>query len=111
LAVAVVLLPARAMNARAAPADCALAADTGSIDALTSLTIPFNCATTGTVFFAACDSGGVANDDLGLGYQASVGGGLTYGLTPDIQLDASMYFGISEEADDFSAGVGLSFRI
>jgi hypothetical protein len=64
LAIAVVALPMRAMTARAAPADCALAADTSAIDALTSLQIDFNCATGGTVFFATCDSGGVANDDL-----------------------------------------------
>jgi len=64
LAVCVVALPVRAMTARAAPSDCALAADTGAIDALTSLQIDFSCATAGTVFFATCDSGGVANDDL-----------------------------------------------
>jgi hypothetical protein len=64
LAVSIVVLPVRAMTARAAPSDCALAADTGAIPALTSLTINFNCATAGLVYFAACDSGGVANDDL-----------------------------------------------
>jgi hypothetical protein len=54
---------------------------------------------------------GIANHDVGLGYLGLVGGGLTYGLTPDVQLDAAIYFGISDEADDFSAGVGISLRI
>jgi hypothetical protein len=54
---------------------------------------------------------GVANHDLGVGYMAHVGGGVTYGVTDDVQLDAAMYFGLSEDADDFTARVGVSFRI
>ena len=54
---------------------------------------------------------GVANHGLGAGYVALVGTGLTYAWTPDVQLDAAVYFGLSDDADDVSARVGLSFRI
>ena len=54
---------------------------------------------------------GFANHDLGVGYMALVGGGVTYGLGADVQLDASIYFGLSEDADDIAARVGVSFRI
>ena len=54
---------------------------------------------------------GLANHDLGVGYVALVGAGLTYGLDENTQLDGALYFGISDEAPDVSARVGLSFRI
>ena len=54
---------------------------------------------------------GIASEDLGTTYISSAGAGLTYGLTPDVQLDTAVYFGISESADDFEARLGLSFRI
>jgi hypothetical protein len=54
---------------------------------------------------------GFANHNLGVGYISLVGGGVTYGLGADAQLDAAMYFGLSDDADDFTARVGLSFRI
>ncbi|MEA2736053.1 MAG: hypothetical protein QOE14_2504 [Humisphaera sp.] len=54
---------------------------------------------------------GIANNNLGVGYLASVGGGVTYAIGDDAQLDAAAYVGLSEDADDFTARVGLSFRI
>jgi hypothetical protein len=54
---------------------------------------------------------GFANHDLGVGYVALIGAGLTYGLDANTQLDGGLYFGISDEAPDVSARVGLSFRI
>jgi hypothetical protein len=54
---------------------------------------------------------GFAPVDLGIGYQAAVGAGLTYGLNPDVQLDAAVTMGISESAEDFNLRIGLSFRI
>jgi hypothetical protein len=54
---------------------------------------------------------GFAPSDLGLGYQASVGAGLTYALSPDLQLDAAATIGISDSAEDFNLRIGLSFRI
>jgi hypothetical protein len=54
---------------------------------------------------------GFANHDLGVGYMAMVGGGVTYGLGDNAQLDAALYFGLSDDADDFTARVGVSFRI
>jgi hypothetical protein len=54
---------------------------------------------------------GFAPVDLGIGYQASVGAGVTYALNPDVQLDAAATFGISDSAEDFNLRIGLSFRI
>jgi hypothetical protein len=54
---------------------------------------------------------GVANYELDEGYVATAGCGLTYLLREDVQLDSAVYFGISEAADDFSALLGLSFRM
>ena len=54
---------------------------------------------------------GVASHDLGIGYAAQAGGGLTYALEENIQLDSAIYFGLSDDADDFTALVGLSFRM
>jgi hypothetical protein len=53
---------------------------------------------------------GVANDDLGAGYQASAGGGVTWLVTPNMQLDTAIYFGLSEQADDLLALTGISWR-
>ena len=54
---------------------------------------------------------GVANHDLGVGYMPTVGGGVTYALGDNAQLDAAIRFGLSESADDVTALVGLSIRI
>jgi hypothetical protein len=54
---------------------------------------------------------GIASEGLDAGYQASVGMGATWLVKPDVQLDAAIYFGLSEQADDVSALVGLSLRI
>jgi hypothetical protein len=54
---------------------------------------------------------GFANHDLGAGYVALAGTGVTYGLGGDAQLDAAVYAGISDAAPDFSASVGFSFRL
>jgi hypothetical protein len=53
---------------------------------------------------------GVASHDLGLGYIAVLGGGLTYGLSDDVQLDTGVNVGLSDDADDFNAFVGMSVR-
>jgi hypothetical protein len=53
---------------------------------------------------------GVASHDLELGYVALLGGGLTYGLSDDMQLDGGINVGVSDDADDFNAFVGLSVR-
>lgn len=54
---------------------------------------------------------GIASHNLGVGYVSLVGGGVTYGLGDNVQLDAAMYFGLSDDADDFAALIGLSLRI
>ena len=54
---------------------------------------------------------GVANDDLGADYVAEAGAGITYGLNENVQLDSAIYFGLSDEADDVRALVGISFRM
>jgi Putative MetA-pathway of phenol degradation len=54
---------------------------------------------------------GFAPSDLGIGYQASVGTGVTYMLSPNLQIDAAVNVGISDSADDLSVTVGVSFRI
>lgn len=43
-------------------------------------------------------------------YRASFNMGLTYGLTPDLQLDGGVSFGLTEAAPDFGAFIGLSWR-
>jgi hypothetical protein len=47
----------------------------------------------------------------GATYRAVVGGGVTYGLGPDVQLDAGVNVGISDSADDLNVFAGMSFRI
>ena len=54
---------------------------------------------------------GFVPSDLGIGYQAAVGAGVTYALNSDVQLDAAATFGISDSAEDFNLRIGLSFRI
>ena len=44
-------------------------------------------------------------------YLAHLGAGLTYGLTPDVQLDAGVLVGLEEDAEDFTVFAGVSFRI
>src|SRR5688500_12121074 len=53
---------------------------------------------------------GVASHDLNLGYIAVLGGGLTYGLSDDVQLDGGINVGLSDDADDFNAFLGISVR-
>ena len=43
-------------------------------------------------------------------WQGQVDGGLTYALTPDVQLDLGCNFGVTSAAPDFNPFVGLSFR-
>ena len=45
------------------------------------------------------------------GYAAAVGAGLTYGLSPDVQLDAGLIAGLNEEAEDLRLFAGISFRL
>lgn len=58
-----VLVIPMASTGAAPQADCE-AFSSGSITALTSLNFNFTCAADATVYFGACDSGGVPNDDL-----------------------------------------------
>lgn len=53
---------------------------------------------------------GVAPIELGTTYLAFVGAGMTYGISPDIQLDGGIYFGLTDAADDFQTFIGLSIR-
>lgn len=53
---------------------------------------------------------GVAGSDSDSDYRATLGAGLTYGLTKDVQLDAGANFGVTESADDLSVFCGISIR-
>jgi hypothetical protein len=54
---------------------------------------------------------GVAPIDSGLDYQASLGTGLTYALSPNAQLDAGAIFGLTEsDTDDLTLFAGFSLR-
>ena len=53
---------------------------------------------------------GVAPHQTGATYTATVGGGLTYAVSDDVQLDVGLNVGISEGADDFTVFTGLSWR-
>jgi hypothetical protein len=44
-------------------------------------------------------------------YAAALGAGLTYGLTPDVQLDGGVIVGLNETAEDLRLFAGLSFRL
>jgi hypothetical protein len=54
---------------------------------------------------------GISPVDTGATYTAIGSMGLTYAVTPDVQADAGVTVGISDSADDFTAFVGLSFRL
>lgn len=53
---------------------------------------------------------GVAPHETGGAYSAIVGGGLTYALSVDVQLDVGVNIGISDRADDFNVFTGVSWR-
>lgn len=40
----------------------------------------------------------------------TLNGGMTFGLGPDAQVDVRAGFGLNEQADDFFAGAGISWR-
>jgi hypothetical protein len=54
---------------------------------------------------------GIAPHQTGGTYTALIGGGFTYALSDDVQLDIGANFGISERADDFNVFSGISWRI
>lgn len=49
--------------------------------------------------------------DVGATYEAVIGGGLTYPIGENVQLDGGINFGISDSAEDYNVFVGMSFRI
>jgi len=53
---------------------------------------------------------GVTDTEDGTGYVSLIGGGLTYGVNEDVQLDCGVNFGLSDEADDFNVFAGISVR-
>jgi hypothetical protein len=53
---------------------------------------------------------GVASTESGAGYIAVLGGGLTYGVNENVQLDCGVNFGLTEDADDFNVFTGISVR-
>ena len=53
---------------------------------------------------------GVFPGESGVDYIVMPGAGLTYGLTPDIQLDAGVGVGLTDDADDFNIFTGISVR-
>ena len=44
-------------------------------------------------------------------YAAAVSGGVTYALSPDVQLDAGLVVGLNDNAEDVRLFTGLSFRL
>ena len=44
-------------------------------------------------------------------YVAAIGAGLTYALSPDVQLDGGVNIGLNDEAEDFRVFTGVSFRL
>ncbi len=44
-------------------------------------------------------------------YQALLGTGLTYGINQDVQLDAGVNFGLTDEADDYNLFAGITVRL
>jgi hypothetical protein len=44
-------------------------------------------------------------------YQALLGAGLTYALSDDVQLDAGVNFGLTDEADDLNVFAGITVRL
>lgn len=53
---------------------------------------------------------GVTDTCHGTGYVSLLGGGLTYGVNDNVQLDCGVNFGLSGEADDFNFFAGISVR-
>lgn len=53
---------------------------------------------------------GLASSAPDSDYQASVGFGLTYALSPDLQLDAGINIGLNDAADDLNPFIGMSVR-
>jgi hypothetical protein len=53
---------------------------------------------------------GLANLNRAEGYRAYLNTGLTWGLTPDVQLDAGVRIGLTGAADDLSLFAGMSVR-
>lgn len=54
---------------------------------------------------------GLAPHRTGARYQATIGLGLTFGISPDIQLDGGANFGISGGADDVTLFSGIALRL
>ena len=52
----------------------------------------------------------LSTEHRGTPWIATADVGLTYGLTPDIQLDAGINFGLTRAADDVNPFIGISFR-
>jgi hypothetical protein len=44
-------------------------------------------------------------------YSVSLGAGLTYGLSADVQLDGGVLVGLNDDAEDFAVFAGMSFRL
>ncbi len=53
---------------------------------------------------------GVTDTEEGTGYLSLIGGGLTYGVNENVQLDTGVNVGLSDDADDFNVFVGISVR-
>jgi Putative MetA-pathway of phenol degradation len=53
---------------------------------------------------------GVTDTEDGTGYVSLIGGGLTYGIGDNVQLDCGVNFGLSDDADDFNVFAGISVR-
>ena len=54
---------------------------------------------------------GVAGSGDGAAYSAGLGAGLTYGITPDVQLDGGVIVGLNDAADDVRLFTGISLRL
>lgn len=53
---------------------------------------------------------GITDTEDGTGYLSLVGGGVTYGVSDNVQLDTGVNIGLSEDADDFNVFAGISVR-
>ena len=54
---------------------------------------------------------GIAPFDGDADYQAFAGTGLTYKLNADVQLDAGVNFGLTDDAEDFNVFAGITVRL
>jgi hypothetical protein len=52
-----------------------------------------------------------SSDEPGSDWAGIAGGGLIYGLTPNLELDAEFRFGVSEAADKLGFAIGAVFRL